>query len=170
MELVGRTIWGESRYIHNVDEKCVIYCTLQKNKEESLVDFVVGLPGGNAWMSKEKSKEYRLGIDGNVGAFTGKHPDRVFVNFYEKDAAFADFYTEDGQIIKKMVIHDNKFYMFDEDAYYEVSSDAKFRDGSLMKLLLVKMKSTNICIQTSFLKRRNLPRHFWKCLNPYGKP
>lgn len=125
MELVGRTIWGESRYMHDVDEKCVIYCTLQKNKEEAVVDFVVGLPGGNAWMSREESKEYRLGIEGDVGAFSGKHPDRVLVNFYEKDAAFADFYTEDGQIIKKMVIHDHKFYVFDEDAYYEASSDAE---------------------------------------------
>ena len=63
--------------------------------------------------------------EGDVGAFTGKHPDRVLVNFYEKDAAFADFYAEDGQIIKKMIIHDNKFYVFDEDAYYEASSDAE---------------------------------------------
>lgn len=125
MELVGRTIWGESRYIHKVDEKCVIYCTLQKNKKEAIVEFVVGLSGGNAWMSREESKEYRLGIEGDVGAFTGKHPDRVLVNFYEKDAAFADFYAEDGQIIKKMIIHDNKFYVFDEDAYYEASSDAE---------------------------------------------
>ena len=106
MEFVGRTIWGGCRYQQEVDEKCAIYCTLQKNQQEAVVDFIVGLPGGNAWMSKEESKEYRLGIEGDVGAFTGKHPDRVLVNFYEKDAAFADFYTEDGQIIKKMVIHD----------------------------------------------------------------
>lgn len=125
MEFVGRTIWGECRYQQEVDEKCAIYCTLQKNQQEAVVDFVVGLSGGNVWMSKEESKEYRLGIEGDVGAFTGKHPDRVLVNFYEKDAAFADFYTEDGQIIKKMVIHDHKFYVFDEDAYYEASSDAE---------------------------------------------
>lgn len=125
MEFVGGTIWGESRYKHDVDEKCTIYCTFQKNKEEAVVDFVVGLPGGNVWMSREESKEYRLGIEGNVGAFTGKHPDIVLVDFYEKDASFADFYTEDGQLIKKMVIHDHKFYVFDEDAYYEASSDAE---------------------------------------------
>ena len=125
MEFVGRTIWGERRYQHEVDEKCTIYCTLQKNKEEAVVDFIVGLPGGKAWMSKEESNEYRLGIEGDVGAFTGKHPDRVLVNFYEKDVAFADFYTEDGQIIKKMISHDHKFYVFDEDAYYEASSDAE---------------------------------------------
>lgn len=125
MEFVGTTIWGESRYLYAIDEKSTIYCTLKKNKEEAYVDFIVGLPGGNAWMSSEESKKYRLGIEGDIGAFTEKHPDRVLVNFYEKDAAFADFYTEDGQVIKKMVIHDNKFYVFDEDAYYEASSDAK---------------------------------------------
>ena len=81
MELVGRTIWGESRYIHKVDEKCVIYCTLQKNKKEAIVEFVVGLSGGNAWMSREESKEYLLGIEGDVGALTGKHPDRFLLNF-----------------------------------------------------------------------------------------
>lgn len=125
MKFVGRTIWGESKYQHDVDEKCVIYCTLLKNQHEAVVSFIVGLPGGNAQMSQEETKQYRLGIEGDVGGFTGKHANIVSVNFYEKDSNFADFFTEDGQITKKMVIHNDKFYMFDGNAYYEVSSDAQ---------------------------------------------
>lgn len=124
MELVGRTIYGESRYLRTIDDKCVIYCTTRKTEKDHTSDFVVGIPGGNAWMEREEAKEYRLGIEGSVDAYTGKHADFVGVNFYEKDAYFADFYTEEGEIIKKMLIHNNKFYMFDGEHYYEVSSDA----------------------------------------------
>lgn len=125
MQLVGKTIYGESRYMHEINDKCVIYCTVQKTQAEAVVQFVVGLPGGTAWISQEESKKYRLGVEGKVSAWTGKHVDMILVNFYEKDVCFADFYTEDGQTIKKMLIHSDNYYMFDGEAYYEVSSDAK---------------------------------------------
>ena len=44
--------------------------------------------------------------------------------FRSKDIHFGDFYTDEGQLIKKMVIHDEKHHLFDGTDYYEVTSDA----------------------------------------------
>jgi len=125
MEFKGKNIFGSSRYEKNVDDETTIYCEMMKNEQEAIANFVVGRPGGTATMSREESKDYRLGVEGDVFAWTGKHADRVLVNFYEKDACFADFYAEDGQVIKKMISHDDKYYMLDGDSYYEVVSDAE---------------------------------------------
>lgn len=124
LKYVGQTIWQERRYEYKVDDNCVIYCTFQKNDEEAYINFIVGLPGATSSMSKEDSAKYRLGIEGDIGAFTGEHPDRICINFYEKNAFFGDFYTAEGTPLKKMVIHNDKYHMFDGTAYYEVTSDA----------------------------------------------
>ncbi len=125
MEFVGSTIWGSKKYQHKMDDNHVIYCTVTKDSKESVVEFVVGLPGGNSSMSSEEAANYRLGIEGEVAAWTGKHADTVLVNFAETDSSFADFYTENGETIKKIVSCDNKYYMADGNSYYEVTTDAK---------------------------------------------
>lgn len=125
LKYVGCNIWGEQRFEYALNDTCVIYCKFQKNSKEAVADFIVGRPGGSATMSREESVAYRLGIEGDISASAGKHHDFISVNFYEKNAYFGDFYTDDGELIKKMVIHNKKFYMFDGTAYYEVTSDAK---------------------------------------------
>lgn len=127
MEYVGRTIY-DLRYQHKLDEGHTIYCSVIKTSKDAVVDFVVGLPGGNGAMSREESNAYRLGIEGSVSAWAGKHVDMVMVNFAETDSSFADFYTDDGVLIKKIVACDNKYYMYDNDNYYEVTTDAKLVD------------------------------------------
>lgn len=128
MELnyVGMNIYKERRYECVINDKCIIYCTLMKNSEETVVDFVVGLPGGIYHMTEEEAEKYRLGIDGSIGAFTGKAVDCIYVNFSEKAADFGDFYTEEGTLIKKMLVYNKKHHMFDGTAYYEVTSDAEY--------------------------------------------
>lgn len=140
MELkkIGGNIWGERNYEYNVNDAIIIYITFQKNKEGAFIRFIVGLPGGNSNMTKKESEKYRLGIECEIGAMTGKYPDIIFINFYKRDAYFGDFYTEEGTLIKKMVIHNKRHHMFDGTAYYEVTSDAEQPGANSMETFISK--------------------------------
>lgn len=112
------SIWG------NWERKCGkefdgkdIHCEFHKMEPDENAEFVV--------TEKHEGHETRLGIEGYVGAFSGKKPDVVITDVGK--VSFADYYTEEGQIVKKLVCDNNKYYMFDFDkaAYYEVISDSE---------------------------------------------
>ncbi len=111
-------IWGCKRFQSNSDD-LVVYCSVQKKLNESEADFAILLPEADS----DGSDSYRVRIEGNVGANNGKKPDTVLVNFQD-DMHFADFYTEDGEIIKQMLSHGDKYYKRDgiDGPYYEVTS------------------------------------------------
>lgn len=108
------SIWGswERKCGKEFDGK-YIYCKYHKIGKDERADFVV------------TENQERVGIEGSVGAFSGKKPYIVTIDFGE--ISFADFYTEEGQLIKKMV-YDKKYYLFDGMGYYEVTSDSKLLD------------------------------------------
>lgn len=124
MEYVGRTILGEERYQHAISDNCTIYCNLIAFSGVTHADFIVGLPGATSWLSQEESKSFRLGIEGDVEAFTEKPAKRVTIAF-ENGAYFGDFYADNGTAIKKMLRYQKKIYMYDDGFYYEVTSDNK---------------------------------------------
>lgn len=124
LKYVSQTIYGAKKYQCAIDDKC-IYCEFFKNSIHAGAEFVVGLFGGTATMSHKESRDYRLGIEGHVGAYTDKKIDIFDTAFKKYDAHFADFYTVEGELIKKLLRHNDKYYMFDGTAYYEVSSDSK---------------------------------------------
>ncbi len=125
LKYVGNNIYGQKRYEYPVNDNCIIYCTLMKSFNETVLECIVGLPGGKNDMTKQEAEKYRLGIECDVVALTKKHPNVISTNFYKKDAHFGDFYTEEGQLIKKMVIHEKKHHLFDGTGYYEVTSNTK---------------------------------------------
>lgn len=114
MEREPSIIWGDwERKGKQEFEGKYIYCKYHKIGKDECADFVV------------TENQERVGIEGSVGAFSGKKPDIVTIDFGE--ISFADFYTEEGQLIKKMV-YDKKYYLFDGMGYYEVTSDSKLPD------------------------------------------
>lgn len=104
-------------------------------------------------MSQEEAKTYRLGIEGAVGAFTGKPVDVVIVDFCDPEASFADFYSENGELLKKMLFYNGKLYMHDGDAYYEAVTDnekcvgPKSHESFVGKDNTYKLPNTNIVKQ-----------------------
>lgn len=126
MEFINRTIYGENRYQHELNDGKILYIKFQKNSEEAVATFVLGLPGGTEQMTKEESQQYRLGIEGKVTTYIGEHPDFVNVQFNDPKANFGDFYNKDGQLIKKLIIADDKYFKEDVDGnYYEAESNEK---------------------------------------------
>lgn len=154
LKYVGGNILGEKRYEYQVNDNCIVYCTFQKNSEEAFINFTVGLPGGTSTMSKEESEKYRLGIEGDIGAFTGKRPYIIFINFYKKDASFGDFYTDEGKLIKKMVIHNKKHHIFDGTAYYEVTSDAEKPGAKSTETFVAKDESHMYAVPSELMAEK----------------
>ena len=115
-------ILGGYFYEYKLDDNCSIYLEAWKTDKMAEVKFIVGLPGWTPSMTKEETKAYGLGIAGEIGAISGRHPTEVFLEFYKSETLFKDFYTVEGAIVKKMLYHE-KLYMFDEDAYYEATTD-----------------------------------------------
>ena len=124
-EYIGRNIWGDRRYQRQVNKNTVVYMKMTKNSEEAVAEFVVGKPGGTSLMSEEETKKYRLGIEGQIGAYAGKRPDQVMIDIKEKGKvmAFGDFYTEEGEVIKNMLLCEKKIFKKDGDEYYEAVSN-----------------------------------------------
>lgn len=129
MEFIARTIWGESRYQHQLDEKRVAYITFAKIKDEAEASFVIGLPGGTAQMTVEETLPYRLGVEGDVVTTIGEHPRFVNVNFKNIHENFADIYNKDGQVIKNLLIKDGQIFKKADDGFYYEAKSNKDKPG-----------------------------------------
>lgn len=141
IKYVSQTAYGTRKYQCVIDDNKCVYFEFFLNSTHAGAEFVVGLIGGTEKMTHKESQNYRLGIEGHVGAYTGKKIDIFNTSFEKYDAVFADFYTVDGELIKKLVNHDDKFYMFDGTAYYEVTSDAKQIDEKSTETFVAKDES-----------------------------
>lgn len=129
MECIGRDIYGGRYYERKIEDSSAIYMETMKTPIEKIADFFVGKHGWKHTMDKEESKEYYAGVLGHIGAFIDKEPDeyRLILDNGTQKYSFASFYTEDGQLIKKLLIifPEGKLYMCDGNDYYEATTDAK---------------------------------------------
>lgn len=154
LKYVSQTIYGTKKYQYIIDDKCVIYCEFFKNSTHAGAEFVVGLIGATEKMSHEEAKNYQLGIEGHVGAFTGKSIDIFNTTFQKYDADFADFYTDEGKLIKKMVIHNKKHHIFDGTAYYEVTSDAEKPGAKSTETFVAKDESHMYAVPSELMAEK----------------
>lgn len=125
IKFVEGNIWGERRYIHQLENGNIVYITFAERENMAEASFVVGIAGGKSDMTGAESHKYRLGIQGDIITNIGEHPYFVNVEFTNNHENFADFYSEDGQIIKSLLIKYSKIFKKDGVAYYEVKSDKK---------------------------------------------